>query len=118
MQNQLSIKATDPIPAEQPTLVIEYTCTVCGAICEGEQSPGFIARYCEDCRNDPERLAALNAARQATFRAKHKTDPKYRKANAERQAAYRKAKAADPEYKAKEAARKRAARAAKKSNTP
>lgn len=112
MLNRLSIKAIDPIPAEQPTLVIKYTCTVCGAICEDEQSPGFIARYCETCREDVIREG--NAERQKKFRAEHKGDPKYRKANAERQAAYRKARAADPEYKAKEAARKRAARAAKK----
>ena len=102
-----------PLSKDYESVSIEYTCTVCGSACDKvKKVPGFLTLYREDCAKEVERTNS--AERQKTFRARHKGDPKYKKANAERQAAYRKARAADPEYKAKEAARKRAARAAKK----
>lgn len=111
VNHELNITPITPIPDEQPELLIEYTCTVCGAPCEEETTPGFLSRYCETCRVEVARNS--NKERQKRWRETHKADPAVKEAARQRQAEYRKAHAA--EVRAKDAQRKRAARAAKKS---
>lgn len=108
MSNTPSKTHITPMTEEYSPVNIEYTCTVCGALCDKvSQVPGFLTLYCDTCRVKVEQES--NKERQKRYRENHKNDPEYKEAARLRQAEYRKAHAA--EVRAKDAQRKREKRA-------
>ncbi len=72
-------------PGEQPSIVVNYTCTECGTpVTRRYAQPGFMPRLCDECRK------AASVQRVQRWRENH--PEKYRQSKEKQRQARRKAK--------------------------
>lgn len=69
-RKSLDIEPQEPITTLQPALTVTYSCIRCGKSETRELAkPGFLPRYCEDCRQQA--ANEKSAARVQRWRERH-----------------------------------------------